>query len=56
MSVGSVGAAQTAMPKPEIAEKPGPDHDGDADDVGGAVQQTQAAKPAGMGAVVDTKA
>ncbi len=56
MAVGSVGAVQTAIPKSELAEKPsvGPDHDGDADD--GVAAPTQAAKPAGTGALVDKTA
>jgi hypothetical protein len=56
LTVSSVGAIQTALPKPELAEKPGagPDHDGDADD--GVAAPTQAAKPAGTGAFVDKTA
>jgi len=42
------------MPKPpESKEAPGPDHDGDSDDKGAAVQS---ATPPGVGKTVDVKA
>jgi hypothetical protein len=56
MSVSAVGSPTTVPITPEKAEGPGPDHDGDADDVGGAQAPVQAAPAPGMGAIVDKSA
>jgi hypothetical protein len=55
MSIAAIGSAQATPITPEKAEGPGPDHDGDADDV--AVQApVQAAPTPGTGNVVDKTA
>lgn len=57
MSISSVSSssvmASTMARPPEAMEAPGPDHDGDSDDTGGATQALQAALPAGVGQTVD---
>ncbi|MGE5165090.1 MAG: hypothetical protein ACM3IH_13840 [Sphingobacteriales bacterium] len=55
MSIAAIGPAHTAPVSPERAEGPGPDHDGDADDVG-LQPSIQAAPAPGTGVVVDKKA
>jgi hypothetical protein len=50
----SAATISAVMPKPpESKEAPGPDHDGDGDDKGAAVQSATAA---GVGKTVDVKA
>ena len=57
MNVGSVGSAQQIAPMPEKMEGPGPDHDGDKDDMGVAAAATaKPAAPQGMGLAVDKMA
>ena len=58
MNVGSVGTAQHIAPMPEKMEGPGPDHDGDKDDMAGAVSAaaSKPAAPQGMGLAVDKSA
>lgn len=56
MSASAVGSALVSPITPERAEGPGPDHDGDADDVGAVAQVLQAAPPPGTGLVVDKTA
>lgn len=56
MQIGSLSSAaiSVATPKqPEAVEGPGPDHDGDGDDKGGAVK---AATAPGIGSKVDVNA
>ena len=55
MSIAAVGSAHSAPIMPERAEGPGPDHDGDSDDM--AVQAPVQAAPApGTGEIVDKTA
>lgn len=57
MNVGSVGASTPVAPMPEKMEGPGPDHDGDKDDMGAAAAApTKAAAPQGMGLLVNKSA
>ena len=57
MNVGSVGSAQHVAAMPEKMEGPGPDHDGDKDDMGvAAASTTKPAAPQGMGLAVDKSA
>ena len=52
-SIGSQPAPSITPKTPEISEGAGPDHDGDADDKGKAIQSLTAP---GVGQAVDTKA
>ena len=56
MSIGAVGSAPVMPTGTERMEGPGPDHDGDADDVGAAKAPVQAAPAPGTGQVVDKTA
>jgi len=62
MSIPSVTSVNTALPAsrtPEPAERPGQEHDGDADDNGTGAVKAQAAPTVasnGAGAIVNTKA
>ena len=56
MQIATVSAMQTmaaATKVPEAAEGPGPDHDGDGDDKGGAVKSATAR---GVGGLLDVSA
>ena len=55
MTISSVGSAHAAPIGPERAEGPGPDNDGDADDIGAATP-VQAAPAPGTGQLVDKTA
>lgn len=58
MNVGSVGMSAPVAAMPEKMEGPGPDHDGDKDDMTAALS-TAASKssvPQGMGLAVDKTA
>ena len=55
MSVAAIGSAHVAPISSEKAERPGPDHDGDADDVG-VKAPVQANLTPGTGAVVNKTA
>jgi len=57
MSISNISAASNAASlarTSEAAEAPGPDHDGDKDDVAAAAPQpVKAALPAGVGQAID---
>ena len=53
MSITAIGSTQATPPGGERPEGPGPDHDGDADEVGASVR---AAPASGTGTFVDKKA
>lgn len=55
MSIAAIGSAHVAPISSEKAEGPGPDHDGDADDVG-VKAPVQADLTPGTGAVVNKTA
>ena len=58
MSIPSVNSVNTMPPVrvPEKAERPGQEHDGDADDKGAGVKNSQAIASNGAGGIVNTKA
>ena len=58
MNVGSVGASAPVAAMPEKMEGPGPDHDGDKDDMAAAISASASkpAAPQGMGLAVDKMA
>ncbi len=60
MSISAISSPPPALPiarTPEAKEGPGPDHDGDGDEVGASTRAgTTAAVPQGMGAAVNTRA
>ena len=55
MSVAAIGSHPVVptVSGAERAEGPGPDHDGDSDDVGAAIQTVQAQPTSGTGKLVD---